>query len=229
MIPISTADAMEKQVDQLQNVVNAMLLAASAIFLAAAAAERNVSFLGLKMETGQAFSEVALVFFVAMLLVGQLFARIAALVRLADAQEAPKVLAALFNHRWFFNPFSYFGEDLFAMLHDSLGMGLLTFVWWLGLIAIAELWSHMSREADMWERGLWYGYLAAGFVALASVRYVQRAIRVKLADLARESDDADLQRLRRSFDRGFIVKYAIAFMFSIFGAVIYHQLVHHNL
>ncbi len=178
------------------------------------------------METSDAYGIVALVLFFAILTIAQLFARVADIVKLADAQETSKVLAALFNHRWSLNPFLYFGSPPVTMLHDSLGMGLLTFVWWLGLIALEELWVHMSLEVNVWERGLWYAYVAVGFVAFASMLNVQRSVRAKLADAARASDDADLEMVRQALNRVFAIKYAAAVVFSAFGYYIFYQLTH---
>src|SRR5260221_180379 len=110
IIPFAMASAAEKQIDQLQNLVNATILASIVIILADAASERVGSFLGLKTETSGAYGIAALAFVFNTLMASQLFARLSDIETLADPEEATKVLATLFNHRWALNPLSYFGS-----------------------------------------------------------------------------------------------------------------------
>jgi hypothetical protein len=77
MIPVSSAAAAEKQIDQLQSVVNAIILATVVIILADAAAEKDVEFLGLKMGISTAYGVAAWTFILATVMVAQLFARLA--------------------------------------------------------------------------------------------------------------------------------------------------------
>jgi hypothetical protein len=226
IIPIGTAAAAEKQIDQIQNLLNAIILAAVLIILADAAADKNVSFLGLKTETSGAFGIAACAFFLAILMIAQLFARLADMVALADGEEAPKLIAALFNHRWSFNPFSYFGSRPVAMLHASCGMGLLAVFWWLGLLALSQLWHRMSSGGGLWEIGLWYCYLGAGAIALIAVLHVQRVIDARLAALAQASEDAALGQTRQDVRRAFIVKCVTGIALAAFGYWIFNALTH---
>jgi hypothetical protein len=225
-IPIATASAAEKQIDQIQNLLNAIVLAAVVITLADAAAEKDVSFLGLKAETSGAYGIAACAFFLAMLMIAQLFARLADMVVLADGDEAPKLLASLFNHHWAFNPFSYFGSGLVATLHASCGIGLLAILWWLGLLALSQLWSRMSPAGGPWEIGLWYCYIGAGLLTLMAMLRVQWAIDARLDAMARESDDATLSATRQGFRRVFYFKCAAGVPLAAFGYWIFYALTH---
>jgi len=225
-IPISSGAAAEKQVDQLQNLVNAVILASIVIILADAAAEKEVAFLGLKTETSGAYGIAASAFFLATLMIGQLFARLADMVNSADSQEAPKILAALFNHRWSFNPFSFFGFRPIATLHASAGLGLLVFIWWLALTALAQLWGRMSSTPGAWERGLWYAYVVAGLLALAAILHVHRSMGARLAVLARSSDDPDLEKIRQALQRLLAIRCGIAMLFGALGYWLFYQLTH---
>ena len=225
-IPISSAAAAEKQIDQLQNVVNAIILASVVIILADAAAENDVSFLGLKTETSGAYGIAAWAFSLAILMMAQLFARLADMVALADTLEAPNVLATLFNHHWSFNPFSYFGSHPVATLHASFGMGFLTVVWWLGLTALAQLWGRMSMAPDTWERGLWYVYIITGFLTLAAMLNVDRSIGARLTELAKSQNDADLKKVGQALKRVLAIRYVVAFVSATFGYWIFYDLTH---
>jgi hypothetical protein len=226
IIPIATASAAENQIDQLQNLVNAIVLASVVIILADASADKDVSFLGLKTETSGAFGIAACAFFLAVLMIAQLFARLAEMVTLADAEEVPKLIATLFSHRWAFNPFSFFGAKPVAMLHAACGMGLLAFVWWLALLALALLWNRMSVGGGPWEFGLWYGYIAAGIIALAAMLRVQICVDARLGALAQASEDAGLVATRRAVWNAFIAKCAAAIPLAGFGYWFFYQLTH---
>lgn len=226
IIPISSGAAAEKQLDQLQNVVNAIILASTVIILADAAAEKDVSFLGLKTETSGAYGIAATAFVLATLMIGQLFARLGNMVASADSEEAPKVLATIFNHRWSLNPFSYFGVHPVAALHACFGMGLLTLVWWLGLTALAQLWGRLSLSAGPWERGLWHAYVVAGVLALAGMLHVHRCTAAKLGELRCSSGDADLEKVRRALWRMLALRCGVAVVFSGLGYWIFYQLTH---
>lgn len=197
--------------------VNAIILASVVIILADAAAENDVSFLSLKMETSGAYGVAAWALFLGTLMIAQLFARLADIVALADTPEAPDVLATLFNHHWFSNPFSYFGSHPVATLHASFGMGFLTLTWWLGLTALAQLWGRMSMPADSWDRGVWYAYVVAGFLALAAILNVGRAMGARLGELAKSSDDAYLKKIRQTLKRAVAIRCTVAFISTAFG------------
>jgi hypothetical protein len=170
-IPIASASAAEKQIDQLQIITNAIILAAILIILADAAAGNDVSFLGLKTTISGAYNLAALAFILATLTIAQLFARLANMVEQADADEVPRLLATLFNHRWSFNPYSYFGPRPLALLHAIFGIGLLAFVWWMQLLALCQLWNRWLGPGVL-EWGLWYADIGAGclvFAAMGSV------------------------------------------------------------
>lgn len=154
------------------------------IILADAAAEKDVSFLGLKTETSGAYGIAACAFFFAILMIAQLFARLAEMVALADDEEVPKFIATLFNHRSAFNPFSYFGPRTLATLHASYKMGLLAVLWWLGLLALSQLWHRMSPQGGPLEIGLWYCYVGTGVLALIAMLHVHRTVDVRLSALA---------------------------------------------
>lgn len=225
-IPIATASAAEKQIDQIQNLLNAIVLAAVVIILADAAAEKDVSFLGLKTETSSAYGIAACAFFLAMPLIAQLFARLADMVVLADGDEAPKLLASLFNYRWAFNPFSYFGSRPVTTLHASFGIGLLAILWWLGLLALSQLWSRMSPAGGPWEVGLWYCYVGAGLLTLMAMLRVQWAIDARFDAMARASDDATFGVTRQGVKRAFFFKCAAAVPLAAFGYWIFYALTH---
>ena len=105
-------------------------------------------------------------------------------------------------------------------------MGLLTFVWWLGLTALAQLWGRLSLSAGAWERGLWYAYVVAGLLALAGILHVHRSAGAKLAELARSSDDADLEKVRRTLRRVLAIRCGVAIVFAGLGYWIFYQFTH---
>ncbi len=225
-IPIASATVAEKQIDEQQRFVNAIILASCVIILADASAGSNASILGINLEISDAYGVAAAILFLMTLMIAQLFARLSDIVLSSDEQEAPKVLASLFGHSWSFNPFSYFGSRPIAMLHASFGMGVLVFVWWLGLIAMVLLWGRAKLVGDSWDYGLWYAYIIAGILALAAIVHVQFAVRIRLAELARPSADADLQKIMRSWTHISLIKCAIAILFAVFGYWLFYQVTH---
>jgi hypothetical protein len=225
LIRISTGGATEKQIDQLQNLVNAIILASIVIILADASDEKNVSFFGLKMDISGAYGIAASAFILGTLMMVQLFARLAEIVMSADAEEAPEILAKLFNHQWSFNPFSYFGSRPVAALHASFGAGLLIFVWWLELTALAQLWGRMTLTGA-WERELWYAYIVTGFLALISILNVHWSVGAKLAELARSSDDADLKNVAQAVKHVLAIRCSVAMLFTALGYWLYYSFTH---
>ena len=226
-IPISSGAAAESQVDQMQNMVNAIAFASIVIILADAAAENQVTFLGLTTELSGAYAIAAFAFIFAILVISQLFARLADMVNLTDDEDAPEVLARLFNHRWSLNPFSYFGHHLVAVLHASFGMGLLVFIWWLGLTALAQLWNRTTADhPGIVLFILWYAYSVAGFLALTAMLHVQRVIDLRLKALAGSSGDTNLEPLRRSLRHIARFKYVVGIVFAALGCGVFYVFTH---
>jgi hypothetical protein len=226
IIRFATASAAEKQIDQLQNLTNAMVIASIVLILADAAAERDVTFLGFKAETSGAYVIAAWAFVLVTLMASQLFARLGDIVMLAEEEEVPEVLATLFNHRWVLNPFSYFGSHPIAILHTSLGTALFGFQWWLGFTALAELWDRMSRTAGTLEFGLWGAYIVAGLLGLIALLRVQWAVDLRLAVLARTSADCKLLETRRAIQRVFFFKFGMSVVFAALGYWVYYAFTH---
>jgi hypothetical protein len=226
MIRISSATATEKQLDQLQSLVLAGMLAAVVIILADAAAEKNVSFLGLSIETDAAYGIAALTFIFGALTFAQLCARLADLIRNADRTDGPAILGMLFSHQWTFNPFTYFGAHPVSFVHSSFGIGLLVFVWWLGLIALVLLWNRFSPKPGVFEHGLWYAYISAGFLSSASLAWVHYTILRNVRELAQTSGDKELIVLCTKLRGLFIVRWGIGVLFAAAGFFLFYQFTH---
>jgi hypothetical protein len=112
------------------------------------------------------------------------------------------------------------------MLHASCGIGLLAILWWLGLLALSQLWHRMSLAGGSWEVGLWYFYIGTGPLALAAMLRVQWAIDARLAALAQVSDDATLGAMRQAVRRAFLFKCAAGIPLAAFGYWIFYALTH---
>lgn len=227
MIPIWTASVAEKLLNQFQKLMAIFILAAIVIILADAAAEKDVAFFGLKMATDGAYSIAAFAFIATVLMICQLCARLAEIVKLADATEAPKAIAALFNHSWGLNPFAYFGPRTLAKISAAFGAGALVFIWWLGLLAITQLWYRMSQKPGVWEYGLWIGYVAAGLIALASIVSVHLAIYAAINRFATtDCDNAEIKELRLALRHVTILRVVVAVLFCALGYWFFYLLTH---
>jgi hypothetical protein len=212
--------------DQLQKIVGAIILTSVVIILADAAADNDVSFLGLKTATSGAYGVAAFALVMANFMLSQLFLRVSDLTKLADPQEAPKVRAIVFNHNWPFNPFSYFGSRPVAVMHTSFGMGVLIFVWFLGLTALALLWDRMDSTRNGWDHGLWYGYVAAGFTQLVAIASTNYSLHTRLAELASASDREGVDVIGKEWHRVLLVRYGVALLFAMVGYWIFYQFTH---
>lgn len=226
IIPFATASAAEKQLDQLQNIFNATVLASIVIILADAAAEKDVSFLGFKTETSSAYGVAALAFVMLFLFAAQALARVRDTVVLVDSDEIAKVLGTVFSHRWPLNPFSYSGPTLGSTIHSSFGMPLLVFQWWLGLLALALLWNRMSMEAGAWEFGFWVAYICAGVLGLIALLRVQQAILQRLNTLAATQEGSELAVTPRTVQSAFKLRITMSLVSTGLGYGVYYAFTH---
>jgi len=135
MLRLGSAGAVDKQLDQLEKVFDAFTIVVLIVLFAAAAADKNVEFLGLKLETEEAHGIVILVFDSIFLIFVHLTWKIGDLIKDCEPAETEKALVSLFTHKWLLNPFSYSGKGVLSVINSALGTFLLGLSWWIGLAA----------------------------------------------------------------------------------------------
>jgi Na+/phosphate symporter len=106
---LGTAGAIEKQLDQLETIFNAFIVAVLIVFFASANADKTVQLFGSQIETGNAHVFVVLVFDCIFLLFCHLVWKIRDLIRNFEPDEAEKSRISLLTRKWLLNPFSFCG------------------------------------------------------------------------------------------------------------------------
>jgi hypothetical protein len=95
VIPIGSASAVEKQLDQLETILNTFVVAVLIVLIASAAATKDFEFLGAKLETQVAYPIVTAVFDCLFLIFCHICLKIADLIKYCDSSEVNKALVII--------------------------------------------------------------------------------------------------------------------------------------
>jgi hypothetical protein len=180
---MGSATAVEKQLDQLETVVNTFVISSIIVLLASADARKDLEFLGMKVETASAYPVVAFIFDFAFLMVSHILWKIGDLFKLCNKAEADKAIAAIFTHKWMLNPFCYCGPGWVSVVNCTIGAASFVFSWWIGsasLVLLSSVASHGS-SLDLTDRVLRDLYPVFGITSFLATGRLFRVL-IKRAD-----------------------------------------------
>ena len=217
MTSMGSATAVEKQLDQLEAIVNAFVISALIVLLASADAREDLEFLGMKVETASAYPVVALLFDFVFLMFSHILWKTGDLFALCDDAEADKATATMFTHKWMLNPFSYCGPGWASIANCAIGAASLVFSWWIGaasLVLLSTLAEHGSN-ADLTDSVLRGLYPMFGMTSVVAIVRVFRLV-LKRADAG----------VAVWLTRSLVVKCVSATTAALFGWLVYHAFAH---
>jgi hypothetical protein len=228
MIRIGSPAAIDKQLDQLETVLNAFLVTVLVVLLAAANASKDFEIFGAKIETADAFGPVTYIFDGVFLVIASIVWKIADMLSACKQTEASDAIASLFIHKWIFNPFSFTGDRWASILNSCVGTGMFAMSWWAGLASLKLLSGVTSSGTkDATDLILVCLYLAFGlFASLICCRLswiLYKRIRDDQALFVPPNRDAFVKALRRSFVAkllAFVIACVVGYnLFYAFGHV----------
>lgn len=133
MIRVSSASAVEKQLDQLESVTNAFIIAVITVFYASADAtpqQTTISIFGWTVDRNNAYGFVVTLFDCIFLGLCIICWKLVDLTKNAVGEEREKIAATVLAHKWILNPFAYSGPGLVSIMSGAIGVGVLVFSWW---------------------------------------------------------------------------------------------------
>ena len=226
MIRIGSAAAVEKQLDQLETILNTFVVAVLVVLIASSAASKSFEFLGFKLDTSVAYPIVTAVFDCLLLCFCHLCLKIADLIKYSQRPETDDALTVIFTHKLLLSPFSYCGPSQVSIANCTLGSVFLAIVWWIGMASVISLAQIAGPTSDFTDTMFRCLYPVLGVTAIITIGRVFSVVFERLdKDLPSEAV-ADGGRLRATLVRAIWAKCLVAFIASCWGGWFCYALAH---
>jgi len=142
--------------------------------------EEKVSVFSLSVKREHAFYILGASFITANTTAIIYFLRLADIIGEIDDAHLLEALTTLGTNAWPYNPFAYFGDSTFSLLHSSFGFGLLIVIWWIGFTALSLLVNYPTRVAA--ERVLMSVFLLVGLASMVAIQIVYSEVWIRLSE-----------------------------------------------
>jgi len=223
-IRIGSATAVEKQLDQLETLLNTFIVMVLIVLVASANANKELELLGAKIETNGAYGVVVSIFAFVFLGLTHICWKIGDLIDSCDDPEANRAVVTLFTHKWMLNPFVYTGPHPASIANCALGAALLVLSWWLGLASLALLSGITTSPPakDLTNTFLRYLYMGLGLTSLLAIC---RVFKVVFARIGSERS-GDERCLRSSLTWAVFAKCLCSLVAGSIGWYLYYAFAH---